>query len=76
MNDKVAFVTGGSGDIGSAIARALATAGADVAILIRRPTGHCLPRLLTRCEQPEDAAWPCSSINVTRLPSTASVPTG
>jgi len=29
---KVAFVTGGSGDIGGAIARALATAGADVAI--------------------------------------------
>ena len=29
---KVAFVTGGSGDIGGAIARALAAAGADVAI--------------------------------------------
>ena len=32
LKGKVAFVTGGSGDIGSAIARALATAGADVAI--------------------------------------------
>jgi 3-oxoacyl-[acyl-carrier protein] reductase len=29
---KIAFVTGGSGDLGSAIARALAAAGADVAI--------------------------------------------
>jgi 3-oxoacyl-[acyl-carrier protein] reductase len=32
LNDKIAFVTGGSGDIGSAIAKALANAGADVAI--------------------------------------------
>jgi 3-oxoacyl-[acyl-carrier protein] reductase len=32
LNDKTAFVTGGSGDIGSAIAKALANAGADVAI--------------------------------------------
>src|SRR5262245_57169505 len=32
LKDKVAFVTGGSGDIGSAIARALATDGADVAV--------------------------------------------
>ena len=32
LTQKVAFVTGGSGDIGGAIARALAAAGADVAI--------------------------------------------
>ena len=32
LSGKVAFVTGGSGDIGGAIARALAAAGADVAI--------------------------------------------
>src|SRR3954464_46078 len=32
LTGKVAFVTGGSGDIGGAIARALAAAGADVAI--------------------------------------------
>jgi 3-oxoacyl-[acyl-carrier protein] reductase len=32
LNDKTAFVTGGSGDIGSVIAKALANAGADVAI--------------------------------------------
>ena len=32
LEGKAAFVTGGSGDIGSAIARALAAAGADVAI--------------------------------------------
>ncbi len=32
LRDKVAFVTGGSGGIGGAIARALAAAGADVAI--------------------------------------------
>src|SRR5437867_4785346 len=32
LKGKVAFVTGGSGDIGGAIASALATAGADVAI--------------------------------------------
>jgi NAD(P)-dependent dehydrogenase (short-subunit alcohol dehydrogenase family) len=32
LKGKVAFVTGGSGDIGGAIARALATAGAEVAI--------------------------------------------
>ncbi|MBL7205092.1 MAG: SDR family oxidoreductase [Desulfobacteraceae bacterium] len=32
LNDKTAFVTGGSGDIGSAIAKALAHAGIDVAI--------------------------------------------
>src|SRR5262249_19400929 len=28
------------------------------------------PRLLMRCEQRGDEAWPCSLINVTRLPST------
>jgi 3-oxoacyl-[acyl-carrier protein] reductase len=32
LNGKVAFVTGGSGDIGSAIVRAFAAAGADVAL--------------------------------------------
>ena len=32
LKGKIAFVTGGSGDIGGAIARALAAAGADVAI--------------------------------------------
>ena len=32
LDGKVAFVTGGSGDIGGAIARALAAAGADVAL--------------------------------------------
>jgi len=32
LSNKTAFVTGGSGDIGGAIARALAAAGADVAI--------------------------------------------
>ena len=32
LKGKAAFVTGGSGDIGGAIARALAAAGADVAI--------------------------------------------
>jgi 3-oxoacyl-[acyl-carrier protein] reductase len=32
LNGKVAFVTGGSGDIGGAIAQALAAAGMDVAI--------------------------------------------
>src|SRR5688572_22702311 len=32
LTDTVAFVTGGSGDIGAAIAKALARAGADVAV--------------------------------------------
>jgi 3-oxoacyl-[acyl-carrier protein] reductase len=32
LTNKVAFVTGGSGDIGGAICRALATADADVAV--------------------------------------------
>ena len=32
LDGKVAFVTGGSEDIGSAIARAFAAAGADVAL--------------------------------------------
>ncbi|HKP35115.1 MAG TPA: SDR family NAD(P)-dependent oxidoreductase, partial [Sphingomicrobium sp.] len=32
LAEKVAFVTGGSGDIGKAIARALAGAGADVVV--------------------------------------------
>ena len=32
LQGKTAFVTGGSGDLGGAIARALAAAGADVAI--------------------------------------------
>jgi 3-oxoacyl-[acyl-carrier protein] reductase len=32
LRDKVAFVTGGSGDIGGSIARALAASGVDVAI--------------------------------------------
>jgi 3-oxoacyl-[acyl-carrier protein] reductase len=38
LTGKTAFVTGGSGDIGGAIARALAVAGADVAVsYISRP---------------------------------------
>jgi len=69
LKGKVAFVTGGSGDIGGSVARSLATAGADVAISyvgqLKPP-----PRLLMRCEQRGDEAWPCSLINVTRLPST------
>jgi 3-oxoacyl-[acyl-carrier protein] reductase len=32
LNGKVALVTGGSGDIGKAIAEALAVSGADVAV--------------------------------------------
>ena len=32
LNGKVAFVTGGSGDIGRAIAEALAASGTDVAV--------------------------------------------
>ena len=32
LNGKVALVTGGSGDIGNAIAEALAASGADVAV--------------------------------------------
>ncbi len=32
LQDKIAFVTGGSGDIGGAICDALATAGADIAL--------------------------------------------
>ena len=32
LSGKAAFVTGGSGDIGGAIARGLAKAGADVAV--------------------------------------------
>jgi len=32
LKDKTAFVTGGSGDLGGVIARALAAAGVDVAI--------------------------------------------
>lgn len=32
LKGKTAFVTGGSGDIGGAIARVLAAAGADVAV--------------------------------------------
>ena len=32
INDKVAFVTGGSGDLGSVIALRLAASGANIAI--------------------------------------------
>lgn len=32
LDGKVAFVTGGSGDIGKAIAKALAASGTDVAV--------------------------------------------
>ena len=40
LNGKVAFVTGGSGDIGRAIAEALAAAGADVAVSYIREAGR------------------------------------
>ena len=61
LNGKVALVTGGSGDIGKAIAEALAASGADVAVsyvgeagrageLVEtlRKTGRARPRLTAR----------------------------
>lgn len=40
LNGKVAFVTGGSGDIGRAIALALAASGTDVAVSYVGETGR------------------------------------
>ena len=40
LDGCAALVTGGSGDIGAAITRALATAGADVAVTYLREKSH------------------------------------
>jgi 3-oxoacyl-[acyl-carrier protein] reductase len=42
LKGKIAFVTGGSGDIGGAIAKALAAAGADVAISYADHPDHAI----------------------------------
>ena len=51
LKGKVALVTGGSGDVGGAIARVFATAGVDVAISY---VGNLKvrPLLSRRCKQP------------------------
>ena len=49
LTGKTAFVTGGSGDIGSAVARALAAAGADVAIsYVGNPDGAAVTAAAVR----------------------------
>src|SRR2546430_16507490 len=69
LEGKTALVTGGSGDIGGAIARALAQAGADVAISY---VGHKQGAAATidAVRAAGKRAWPSSSTSATLSRST------
>jgi 3-oxoacyl-[acyl-carrier protein] reductase len=64
LKNKTAFVTGGSGDLGGAIARVLAAAGVNVAVSY---VGHLEGATATvdAVQATGRKAWPCRSTNGT-----------
>jgi NAD(P)-dependent dehydrogenase (short-subunit alcohol dehydrogenase family) len=62
LNGKVALVTGGSGDIGKAIGKALAASGANIAVSYVGESARA-GELLRWCEALAGSATPYNSTN-------------